>query len=59
MPDCPTLLTSLLGFDSPGSWDGSVNVLVQLAVSMRAHRRGGVLIVVPAGGSEWNESLDT
>ena len=43
LPDCPTLLTSLLGFDSPDSWNGPVNVLVQLAVSMRAHRRGGLL----------------
>ena len=50
LPDCPPLLTSLLGFDSPASWvDGldSVNVLVQLAVSMRAHGRGGLLLVVP------------
>ena len=57
LPDCPTLLTSLLGFDSPDSWSGSVNVLVQLAVSMRAHRRGGLLIVVPADTSAWHESI--
>ena len=57
LPDCPTLLTSLLGFDSPDSWNGSVNVLVQLAVSMRAHRRGGLLVVVPAGTSAWRESI--
>ena len=49
LPDCPSLLTSLLGFDSPASWADSVNVLVQLAVSMRAHGRGGLLLVVPAG----------
>lgn len=57
LPDCPTLLTSLLGFDSPDSWNGPVNVLVQLAVSMRAHRRGGLLIVVPAISSAWRESI--
>ncbi len=57
LPDCPELLTSLLGFDSPASWAGSVNVLVQLAVSMRAHRRGGLLLVVPAGTSVWRESV--
>jgi hypothetical protein len=57
LPDCPTLLTSLLGFDSPDSWNGAVNVLVQLAVSMRAHRRGGLLIVVPAISSAWRESI--
>ena len=52
LPDCPPLLTSLLGFDSPASWStgvDSVNVLVQLAVSMRAHGRGGLLLVVPGG----------
>ena len=48
LPDCPSLLTSLLGFDTPASWSDSVNVLVQLAVSMRAHKRGGLLLVVPA-----------
>jgi hypothetical protein len=57
LPDCPTLLTSLLGFDSPDSRSGPVNVLVQLAVSMRAHRRGGLLIVVPAISSAWRESI--
>ena len=48
MPDCPALLTSLLGMTSTASWRDSVNVLVQLAVSMRAHGRGGSLLVVPA-----------
>ena len=28
LPDCPSLLTSLLGFDSPASWVDSVNLLV-------------------------------
>ena len=57
MPDCPTLLSTLLGFDSPETWSGSVNVLVQLAVSMRAHRRGGLLIVVPPGTDAWRDSI--
>lgn len=57
VPDCPTLLTSLLGFDSPSSWSGSVNVLVQLAVSMRAHGRGGLLLIIPAGTDRWRESI--
>ena len=57
LPDCPNLLTALLGFESVDEWDGSVNVLVQLAVSMRAHRRGGLLIVVPAGSDAWRESI--
>jgi hypothetical protein len=57
LPDCPPLLTSLLGFDSPASWRASVNVLVQLAVSMRAHGRGGTMLVVPAGSESWRESI--
>jgi len=58
LPDCPPVLTSLLGFASPGSWGDSVNVLVELAVSMRAHRRGGSLLVVPDGTSdEWRDSI--
>ncbi len=60
LPDCPPLLTSLLGFDSPAAWRpeiDSVNVLVQLAVSMRAHGRGGLLLVVPDGADTWRESI--
>lgn len=57
LPDCPSLLTSLLGFDMTGSWSDPVNVLVQLSVSMRAHKRGGLLLVVPAGTSRWRESI--
>lgn len=57
LPDCPDLLTALLGFGSPASRDDSVNVLVQLAASMRAHGRGGSLLVVPSGREAWRESI--
>jgi hypothetical protein len=57
IPDCPALLTALLGSDSPAAWVHSVNVLVQLAVSMRAHGRGGSLLVVPSLGEAWRESI--
>ncbi len=57
LPDCPSLLSSLLGFDTPASWSDSVNVLVQLSVSMRAHRRGGLLLVVPSGSDRWRDSI--
>jgi hypothetical protein len=57
LPDCPELVTSLLGFDSPASWVDSVNVLVQIAVAMRAHGRGGSLLIVPPGGDGWRESI--
>jgi hypothetical protein len=57
LPDCPALLTSMLGFEAPAAWTDSVNVLVQIAVSMRAHQRGGSLLVVPAGSDQWRESI--
>jgi hypothetical protein len=58
LPTCPPLLASLLGFASAGAWVDSANVLVELAVSMRSHRRGGSLLVVPDGpGGEWRESI--
>jgi hypothetical protein len=57
LPDCPALLTSLLGFGSPITRNDSVNVLVQLAASMRTHGRGGSLLVVPHGSEAWRESI--
>ena len=56
LPDCPQLLTSLLGFEAPLPAIGATNVLIQLAVSMRAHGRGGSLVVVPAGEDGWREA---
>ena len=52
LPECPNLLTSLLGFDNR-----ETSILVQLAVSMRAHGRGGSLLVVPSGTDSWRESI--
>ena len=57
LPDCPDLLKSLLAFTSPATWDDSVNVLVQLAASMRAYGHGGTLLVVPTGTEQWRESI--
>jgi hypothetical protein len=57
LPDCPEVVTALLGFESPASWMDSVNVFVRLAVSMRAHGRGGSLLVVPGGTDRWRESI--
>ncbi len=54
LPDCPAMLTSLLGF---GSATDSVNILVQLAVSMRAHGRGGALLVIPQKSTTWRDSI--
>jgi hypothetical protein len=57
VPDCPLVVQSLLGFDAPGSWGETVNIYVQLAVSMRAHGRGGTLLVVPTPAGDWRESI--
>jgi len=59
LPDCPALLKSLLAF-SDAATNGphhSLNVLVQLAASMRAQAHGGTLLVVPAGSDRWRESI--
>jgi hypothetical protein len=56
LPTFPPLLISLFGVDA-SSWAQSLNVLVQLAASMRAHGRGGALLVVPSGSATWRESI--
>jgi hypothetical protein len=56
-PECPGPLKSLLGVEAPRSHAGSVDVLVQLAASMRSHNRGGTLLVVPAQNRTWRESI--
>jgi sensor domain DACNV-containing protein len=55
--DCPTLLTSMLGFDASVLSNEALNVQVQLALSMRRHGRGGILLVVPPGTDAWRESI--
>lgn len=58
--DCPQVLTAMLGAESPAAWVSSAapaNVLVQLALSMRSHGRGGSLLVVPASGDVWRDSI--
>jgi len=57
LPDRPALLSSLVGFDSMAPWGDSINILVQLALSMRAHGRGGLLLLVPPGTDAWRESI--
>jgi Probable sensor domain DACNV len=52
----PRFDTALLrpNFDPDGT---ALDVLVQLAASMRTHGRGGSLLVVPAGEDRWLESI--
>ena len=57
IPAYPTPLASLLRSESQVGAGSAVNVLLQLAVSMRTHGRGGTLLVVPAGSDAWAESI--
>jgi hypothetical protein len=56
LPGCPNLVSALLGcdgFETPVS----ASVLVELAVSMRSHQRGGTLLVVPSKHERWRDSI--
>ena len=52
----PPLINSVLGCDSTPRLN-SVDVLRELAVSMRAHGRGGILLVVPGDRDLWRDSI--
>ena len=54
--DYPPLVSSLLGSDATSRLN-SVDVLVELALSMRTHGRGGALLVVPSDSDLWRESI--
>jgi hypothetical protein len=56
-PAYPAVLTSLLRLESQFATGSAVNVLLQLAVSIRMHGRGGLLLVVPTGSNAWTESI--
>src|SRR5437762_6201570 len=51
--ECPDFVGVLLGFDSATP----DNVLLPLALSMRAHKHGGSLLVVPHGTEAWRKSI--
>ncbi len=62
LPDPPALVAALLGLAAPNSPADSIpaesiDVLIQIAASMRAHGRGGSLLVVPHGTEGWRESI--
>jgi hypothetical protein len=57
VPDCPEILTSLMGLQAEIDSPDFESVLIPLAVSMRAHGRGGSLLVVPANSEAWRESI--
>ena len=55
-PDCPKLLATLTGLDESSPTLDNADVLVQLALSMRAHGHGGTLLLVPEPGA-WQRSI--
>jgi hypothetical protein len=57
MSEVPVALRSLFTFYASAGREESDNILVRLAISMRAHRRGGSLLVVPQESDQWRTSL--
>ncbi|UKJ05918.1 putative sensor domain DACNV-containing protein [Solitalea lacus] len=57
LTDCPAIINSLSGMPLPKSQNDAVNVLIELAASMRTHKRGGLLLVVPVNSEEWRNSI--
>ena len=55
--ETPGLLSSRLGIDLPSPLARSVNTLVQLSASMRAHGRGGALSSCRYRRIDWEESV--
>jgi hypothetical protein len=54
--DCPALFTN--GPGGPKLFlDGNVNLMVELASSMRAHQRGGLVLIVPEDTQHWKNSI--
>lgn len=50
-------LRSVLELASVGEPGSAANIIPRLAVSMRAHGRGGTLLFVPEDSGEWRESI--
>jgi hypothetical protein len=55
--EAPPVLGSLLSFYSSAGRNESDNLLVKVAVAMRAHGRGGSLLVVPKNTDVWMDSI--
>ncbi|ALW85128.1 hypothetical protein AUC43_08505 [Hymenobacter sedentarius] len=57
LSDCPALQAFLPGRSLPTGSGEIDHVLLGLAAAMRAHGRGGLVLVVPPGSSQWQESV--
>jgi hypothetical protein len=56
LQDCPAMFASVPGRPMP-FMDGNVNLMVELASSMRAHQRGGLVLIVPDNLEHWKNSI--
>jgi hypothetical protein len=55
--EAPPVLGSLLAFYSSAGRNEADNLLVQIAMGMRAHGRGGTLLVIPKDTEDWLHSI--
>jgi hypothetical protein len=55
--EVPRALGSLLTFYSSAGRNDADNILVKIAIGMRAHGRGGSLLVVPKDTRQWLDSM--
>lgn len=57
LPDSPQILNYLLGLNTNIKRTETVNVMIQLAVGMRSHKRGGIVLIVPKSTNNWKKSI--
>jgi hypothetical protein len=55
--DAPPALRPLQAFYVSAGLEEADNVFVQLAISIRAHGKGGIVLVVPDGDPSWRASI--
>ena len=53
----PAALAALVRIDSASTEAGNPSIVLQIAISMRRHQRGGTLLVIPAGCESWRHSI--
>lgn len=57
LQDFPEIISSLIAMPLPGVTGDSLNILIEIAASMRSHNRGGLVLIVPCDNENWRESI--